>query len=396
MNFAAAMSEHPDAAHATGEVIGSILERLGEAPDLVVAFLTAAHRDAAGEFATTVRHVLQPGTLIGATAQSIAGGDREVEDQPAIALWAARIGPVTPVRLTARASADGMEILGAEGLRTTGPDAPATLLLLTDPFSFPVTGFVDQLAESLPQLRVMGGVVSAAGAPGGNRLILDDAEFDDGAVGVVLDAQQPVTLVVSQGCRPIGSPWTVTQAEGNTIGELAGQPALVRLAQLAEHANTDERELLERGVHLGRVVDEHRAEFGRGDFLIRNLLGADADSGALVAGDEVPVGSTVQFQVRDADSADEDLRLLLSSAGTADAALLFTCNGRGMQFFGAPDHDAELIDGFVNDHALAGMFCAGEIGPIGGRSFLHGFTASIALFHGTDRHPRPERSLNVG
>ena len=127
------------------------------------------------------------------------------------------------------------------------------------------------------------------------------------------------------------------------------------------------------------VVDEHKADFERGDFLVRNVLGGDQDSGTVVVGDEVTVGQTVQFQVRDAAAADEDLRELLSGVD-ASAALVFTCNGRGQHLFGTPDHDAGVVDLLLGPLPTSGAFCAGEIGPVGGRNFLHGFTASIALF----------------
>jgi small ligand-binding sensory domain FIST len=184
---------------------------------------------------------------------------------------------------------------------------------------------------------------------------------------------------VSQGCRPIGRPYVVTKAEQNLIEELAGKPAMERLQELAAAATEDERELLRQGLHVGLVVDEHKADFARGDFLVRNLLGADEQTGALAVGEQVGVGQTVQFHVRDAAAADEDLRELLADAD-ADAALLFTCNGRGRHLFGVADHDAGLVEKLLGPIPLAGAFCAGEIGPVGGRNFLHGFTASLALF----------------
>jgi small ligand-binding sensory domain FIST len=196
----------------------------------------------------------------------------------------------------------------------------------------------------------------------------------------------PVAAVVSQGCRPIGDPFTVTRSERNVIYELAGRPALERLNDIIAGATPDDRQLLQQGIHLGVVVDESRDAFSRGDFLIRNVLGADRGVGAIAVGDDVPIGAVVQFQVRDADSADEDLRELLGDR-TGSAALVFTCNGRGTNLFGDPHHDAEAVSTAVDGAATAGMFCAGEIGPIGGRSHLHGFTASVVLFDGAATTP---------
>jgi small ligand-binding sensory domain FIST len=188
-----------------------------------------------------------------------------------------------------------------------------------------------------------------------------------------------IQSVVSQGCRPIGHPFTVTRADRNLVVELGGQPALQRLQELAAGVTEDDRALLRQGLHVGLVVDEHKSDFERGDFLVRNVLGADPDAGSIAVGDHVDVGRTLQFQVRDRDAADEDLRALLASREAA-GALLFTCNGRGQHLFGAPDHDSGVLDQLLGPLPVAGAFCAGELGPVGGRNFLHGFTASLALF----------------
>jgi len=223
-------------------------------------------------------------------------------------------------------------------------------------------------------------VASAGFGPGANLLALDGQVHDDGAVGVVVPGGAAVVeAVVSQGCRPIGSPLTVTRSEANVVAEIAGVAATERLREALEGLSEPDRDLARRGLHVGRVVDEHRIDLGRGDFLVRNLVGVDPEAGTLAVNDLVEVGSTVQFQVRDADAADEDLRDLLAGRH-ADGALVFTCNGRGARLFGAPDHDAELVTSLTGSRATAGMFCAGEIGPVGGVPFLHGFTASIALF----------------
>ncbi len=372
MPFAAALSLHPDASVAAGETIGQLLERHGPSPDLAVLFVTAAHRDELAAISAAVRTLLRPVTMLGAAAVSVIGGSNEAEEVPAMSLWAAwGLGDVEPVRLTAEAS--------------TLPDtvgADHTLLLLVDPFSFPGDAFLEAVALTHPGTPIIGGLASAASAPGGNVLLLDDARYRDGAVAVAVpSAAMAVSTVVSQGCRPVGSPFTVTRASGNVLGEIGGRPALERLQELAETLDPDDRALLSGGVHLGRVIDEHRSEHGRGDFLIRAVLGADRRSGALVVGEQIEVGATVQFQVRDAGSASEELeRLLCEQHPTADAALVFTCNGRGRRFFGEADHDARTVHEFTLSGAVAGMFCAGEFGPVGGRTFLHGYTASVALF----------------
>ena len=379
MPFTSALSQHPVPATAVGEVVGQVLERLGSAPDLAVLFVTPPHAGALEDAAGAVSDVLRPGTLIGCAAVSVVGTAREVEREPAVTLWAGRFGPVEPVRLTAFRDGDGFSF---EGWPDEVPFEPSALLLLADPFSFPVQELYAELAGRQPGLRVVGGNASAAAGPGGNRLVLDRVVHTSGAVGVLLGPGVDVDTVVSQGCRPIGRPYIVTRAERNYVLELAGSPALERLVQMTNEGMPEEDiDLIDHGLHLGQVIDERKLDFERGDFLVRNVLGADQANGAIAVDDHVPVGATVQFHVRDAASADEDLRHLLAGR-EADAALVFTCNGRGMHLFGTPDHDAKVLDERVGVPA-AGFFAAGEFGPVGGRNFVHGFTASIALFRET-------------
>jgi small ligand-binding sensory domain FIST len=373
--FAAALSEHPVAAEAVGEVLGSLVEQGGVEPDLVVVFASSAHVEFLGEISAAIQTVLRPGTLVGSAASAVLGGGREVEEIPALSVWAAWTVPVRGLRLWAETFDDSIAI---EGVPADLPEG-ATLLLLADPFSFPADGLADQLAAVRPDVNVVGGLASAATGPGGNALVLDGVVHRDGAVAVVLQREQLVGPVVSQGCRPIGDPMVVTGSDRNFLLELAGKPALDQLMGLAEDLPPDDRALLGQGVHLGVVIDETRDAFGRGDFLVRSIIGADREKGVLAVGDQIPVGTTVQFHVRDAGSADEDLHDLLRGV-RGDGALVFTCNGRGSGLFGVDDHDASVIVDHLGTEAVAGMFCAGELGPVGGRSFLHGFTASVLIF----------------
>ncbi|HSS10697.1 MAG TPA: FIST N-terminal domain-containing protein, partial [Acidimicrobiales bacterium] len=335
------------------------------------------------------RRLLEPSLLIGCAAESVAGNGHEVEQAPAVSLWAGVFGPVAPIRLWMAMDEaiddEHAEHHQIEGWPTSTPFDAQALLLLADPYSLPVDALLKGLAKRHPGLRVLGGMASAAQGPGGNRLALDDRIFTGGAVGALIGPGVELETVVSQGCRPIGRPLVVTKAERNVIYELAGQPALERLLEMARGGMPErDIQLINEGLHVGLVVDEHKAEFGRGDFLIRNVLGADRSNGAIAVGDLVDVGTTVQFHVRDATSADEDLRELLAFRH-ADGALLFTCNGRGSRLFDEPDHDAGVVSDLLGDPPLAGFFAAGELGPVGSRNFLHGFTASLALFE--DRDP---------
>lgn len=377
MPFAAALSQHPVAADAVGEVLGSIVEQRGVEPDLVVVFASAAHVEFLGEISAAITTVLRPGTLVGASASAVLAGAQEAEEVPALSVWAAWTEPVRPLRLATgpvHDDGDGPAVM-VQGVPADVP-LGSTILLLADPHSFPADGFLTQLADARPDIVVVGGLASAASQPGGNALVLDGEVHRDGAVGVVLP---PTQAVVSQGCRPVGEPMVVTKADRGFLIELAGRPALDRLTDLTTDLPLEDRALLAKGIQLGVAIDEHRLEFGRGDFLVRPVLGADRGRGVIAVGTEVAVGTTVQFHVRDAASADDDLWSLLDGV-TGAGALVFTCNGRGVRLFGVEDHDAAVVAEALDTTAVAGMFCAGEVGPVGGRSFLHGFTASILVF----------------
>jgi small ligand-binding sensory domain FIST len=258
------------------------------------------------------------------------------------------------------------------------------LILLADPFSTPVDEVLAVLADRCPGSAAIGGLAGGGHDSGENRLILNDEVYDGGLVGVALSGRIAVRMVVSQGCRPIGEPYVVTKAEQNVIHELGGVPALERLQTLFESLGSDERRIAQRALHLGIVIDEHRDRFERGDFLVRNLIGADRGSGSVAIGDQVQEGQTVQFHVRDAQSASEDLNLLLAADRSIHraplGALLFSCCGRGRGLFGRPHHDITAVREREGDVPIAGFFAQGEIGPVGGGNFLHGYTASLALF----------------
>jgi len=391
MPFAAALSEHPVAAHAVGEVAGEILDTFGERPDLALVFVTPPFAGALEDAVGAIDDILHPLALIGCAAESVVGPHREVERTAAVSLFAARTGPLLPVVLHATAGAEG-EATAVSGWPEELSFEPQALLLVADPFSFPTEGFLDWVATRYPGLPVIGGMASAAQAPGGNRLSLGRRVGTSGAVGALLGPGVRVETVVSQGCRPFGQPLVVTRSEGNVIFELAGAPALERLVTQAHGALTEaEVALLEMGgLQIGRVIDEHKEHFGRGDFLVRNVVGADRSSGALAVGDAMALGTIVQFHIRDAATADEDLHAMVSTR-RADAALVFTCNGRGTRLFGEQHHDVRVLSEHLGAVPMAGFFAAGELGPVGGRNFLHGFTASVALLrdHATRAEPLP-------
>ncbi|HXQ91350.1 MAG TPA: FIST N-terminal domain-containing protein [Acidimicrobiales bacterium] len=389
MPFAAAMSEHPLTAHAAGEVTGAVLERIGERPDFAAVFVTPPHAGALEDVMRCVEEVLHPLVSVGCAAESVLGPHREVEQDAAVTLLAGHVGPLVPVALDAVPSESG-DGLVLRGWPASIPFSPEALILVGDPYSFPAESFLDWVDTNHPGLRVVGGLASAARGPGGNRLALGTRVQTGGAVGALLGPGAELSTLVSQGCRPFGDPLVVTRAEHNLLLELAGRPALEQVLTQARNALSEpEMVLLETGgLHLGRVINEHKEHFDRGDFLVRNVAGADRATGAIGVGDPIGVGTIVQFHLRDAATADEDLHALLG-AEQADAALVFSCNGRGTRLFGEAHHDVRVLTEHLGAVPMAGFFAAGEIGPVGGRNFLHGFTASVALLRERHRPSAP-------
>jgi small ligand-binding sensory domain FIST len=380
--FGAAVSTAPDHHRALDEVVPAALEQLGGQPDLALCFFSMEHADAAAGIALSLSERTGTAAIVGCTAERVIGGSRELEETPALALWLARLPgvEVQPFGLQVVAVPDGYGITGWPELP---PETRASVLLLADPFTFPADRFLERLDEEQPGLAVIGGMVSGADEGGRHRLLAGTEVLDGGAVGVALTGPVQVRSVVSQGCRPIGAPFAVTRGEGNVVHELGGRPAVDRLRQLLATIDPDEAALLRSGgLQVGQVIDEHKASFARGDFLVRGLLGADPDSGSIALADTVEVGQTLQFHVRDATAADEDLELLLGPVRDwrPKGVLLFACNGRGRGFFGEPDHDAALVAAATGRAPTAGFFAQGELGPVGGRNFLHTYTASMAVF----------------
>jgi small ligand-binding sensory domain FIST len=372
-----------DAGEAARRAVGEARASLGDAsPSFAVLFASAHFLGSAEALAGAVAEETGHLPLIGCVAEAVAGGAREVESVPAVSLWlAADLGPVETFAMEFVRTSSG----GAYGGYRFGPGPAGVHLLICDPFTFPASDLLAHLNSRVPGAVLMGGIASGGLALRQSRLFLDGRVLSSGAVGARLPRAE-IHPLVAQGCRPVGHPYTTTRADGNVIFELGGRPPLTRLQELATELPGRDRELLAQGVQLGMVIDEYQAEPRQGDFLIRGIVGTDPTSGAIVVGDEVEVGQTVQFHVRDASSADEDLRRTLEREAAAlgdcraAGALMFTCNGRGSRLFPGPDHDAGLLATMLGEIPMAGFFCAGEIGPVGGRNFLHAFTASIALF----------------
>lgn len=372
--------------------------------DLALLFVSGKHTGEVEQIASIVRQSLEPGTLVGVTAEGVVGGDAEVERTTAISLLTLSL-PGTSLHTFAYRDLphvkDGDASALAKAAEVTGMRRDARgILFFADPFSVPAAAAVDVIArakssvEGLKRCPVVGGMASASSKPGGNALILNDQITRAGGFGVTIRGDLEVDCVVSQGCKPIGKPLIVTGAQRNVIKTLGGEKALDVLRQMVSELPEEDRALLPNGVFVGRVIDEYKPRFGRGDFLIRGVLGVDQQTGAIAIGDLVRPGQTVQFHLRDARTAAEDLELLLAAQQLQHppaGGLLATCNGRGTRLFPEPGHDARAISKALSPDPenrafpLAGFFAAGEIGPIGASSFLHGHTASLALFRAKRR-----------
>ena len=384
------LSEEFDTVSAAAEAADRARAGLDGDCDLCLVFASGPHLPMAKWMLSEVHDRLGPRNLIGCGAGGTLAQGRELEEGPGVVVWAASLpgAEVSTMHLSAERDGEGFRLLGLPA-ELAGPDSEdasgpgGAIIPLCDPFSFPSELLLEALERARPRAPVLGGLASASFA-GGTVLLRDGDVHSNGAVAAVLSGVE-VLPCVSQGAVPVGAEMAITAAEGNVIAELAGKPAMERLGEVIAALPERERELAAAGVLLGIVIDENRPSYERGDFLVRPIIGADRESGALVTGERVRVGQTVRLHVRDAASADEDLREALRAqaqalgAEGAAGALLFTCNGRGTHMFRAPDHDAAAIEDSLGAPA-AGFFCAGEIGPVGGRNFLHGFTATMAVF----------------
>ena len=393
--YGAGLSTEPDLREAVAESVEQAAASLeGRTPDLAVVFASHRYGDGRETVGAEVLAASGAGRVIGCIGESIVGSGREVEDQPSVSVFLASLPEAELIGFSLQAEID----LEAQTATITGlPDMlleageeawkDGALLFLGDPTTFPVDQLLEHLGEHCPGLRVFGGMASGALRTGDVRLFLQEETAHHGAVALWLGGV-PVRHVTSQGCRPIGPPMVVTACELNVVQALAGKSAMEKLREIYQECEGEDRALLENasrsgGLHIGIVVDEHISQPDRGDFLVRAVLGSDPKTGSLVVGDLVRRGRTVRFHVRDPDAADEDLRELLARAWSvrpARGALLFTCNGRGTRFFPTPNHDAGLVEEQGGAIPVAGFFAAGELGPVGPRNFLHGYTASLALF----------------
>jgi len=389
MPFLSLVSTAGDANQALAELRAQARGGWNGAVDVALVFFTPQHLGAVENIAKAISE-FKPRALLGCPGETIIGNDREFEGGPALCLWLGRWAQpinVTPFHLAIEQTSEGCSLLGWPDELVDAPPTESLLLTVADPFTFPTDDFLGQINYAKPGLRVVGAMASGTRETGQHRLILGERVLLEGAAGVLLQGPIACRSVVSQGCRPIGKPLVITKARDNIIHELGGKPALAQLQQLWQELPPRDQQLVQQGLHVGRVINEYQAAFQRGDFLVRNVIGIERGTGAVAITDRVRVGQTIQFHVRDAASADDDLRMLLQqdarvNAAKPQGALIFSCNGRGTRLFQQPHHDAAAIQKEMGPLPLAGFFAQGELGPIGGQNFIHGFTASVALFEG--------------
>ena len=366
--------------------------------------------------ADTLRDQLSSAHMLGVTASGVISSANEIEDGPALSVMACRfpnvgIKPFWIDHLSPRESVEERAAGLADQIGATQDMRAA--LFFADPFSVPLVNLIPALSASRVQVvsesgrvdsigTIIGGMASAGNKANTNTLLLDGEIRNSGAMGVTLSGDIQVDTIVSQGCRPIGHPMIITKARGNLILELAGVRAVDAIREIVQELNQEDKQLLGNGLVMGRVINENKSHFGRGDFLIRNIMGGDESSGAVAVADLVRAGQTIQLHLHDDQTAKEDLSLLLDGQrlySKPAGALLISCTSRGRQFFGDQGHDAYAIhhafDKVPDGASLAksgtevvagdgipvgGFFANGEIGPIDQQIFQHGHSAVIGLF----------------
>jgi small ligand-binding sensory domain FIST len=362
----------------------------GERPDIAFVFIGGHSARDSEIIIDTIRKRTDAKHLLGCTAGGVLGGGREVEQRASVALTLASLPGVKidPFHIEADRYPDGdesparwHECLGVK------PDPRPAFVLIPDPFSSDAQQLLEGLDYAYPGCVKVGGLASGGHSPGVNRLFLDGDVHGSGTVGVALSGNLVVDTAVAQGCRPIGTPGRIDKSHGHYLIEVSGKPALQFVQEQIDQLGEEEGELARQSLFLGIAMDPFRtAPPEPGDYLIRNFLGVDRERGVLAVGEQLPIGRTVQLHVRDKRTSTEDLVVVLrrtldrTGGASPNGALLFSCLGRGRHLYGEPDKDSQLFRSVVGDVPLGGFFCSGEIGPVGGETYLHGFTSSFGLF----------------
>ena len=362
------------------EAAEELRAELGADPTLALAFLSTGYAEHLAEFQEVVAVHGHAAVLCGCTGSGLIGTSREAVTTEGFSLLFLDL-PAAGIRAVPVAQGDVETSAGDAFWRGRAGQDPAAWLALANPFRFDADTWLREWNSAYRGVPVLGGL--AGGGDNEAVTVFGPAigQTSD-ALAIALDGVRLET-VVSQGCRPIGEPLPVTRADEHLLLELGSRPAYQVLEQAFNTLADAEKQRARGNLFAGLAVDEYKEQFGRGDFLVRNILGADPATGAVVVGASPRTGQTLQYQLRDAATADEELRTLLAPlAARAEkpvASLLFSCNGRGRHLFGTPDHNAKAIAGMLGPHPSAGFFCNGEIAPVRGLNALHGNTAAAAV-----------------
>lgn len=384
MRWAAASSRLDLPSAAAEDVARQLRAQAGEGPwDLVLAFVAGPGAQRTEATARALRAECPAGTFAAVSARGVVTLEHEVEHGVGLSVFAARLPGVRiePFVMLPEAWADPVGSVESFDRLAPGMRGAEVVLMFGDPFTLDLDRVLGLVHHWAPGVRVAGGLASAGVRPGGNTVVLNDWAAHEGGFALALSGAIRADVVVSQGCDPIGPLLEVTEVEEHLVLALDRQPALERLEQVLLALPASQRDRLRQGLYVGRPA-RPEAE-GRGDFLIRNMLGADRTRGAIAVADTLARGERIRLHVRDARAAEDDLGMLLAPQAfdrPASAALLFSCNGRGRGLYGVPDRDVALLRSALPATApVAGMFCAGELGPVGERNHLHGHTASIVV-----------------
>jgi len=400
-----ALSTRASLEAAVAEIVESVGKSLSNTPDLGILFISSAYTSEYPRLVPLLLEKLPLPVLIGCGGGGIIGvNDQnrvlEVENNPAISLSVAHLPDVEvhPFHIAGDSLPDldsspqsWAELIGVP------PEKQPHFILLSDTFSSKINDLLEGLDFAYPGSVKVGGLASSNSMATQSALFYYSENnpgrylYTEGTVGIALSGNIVVDTIVAQGCRPIGEPYTVNKGERNVILELTdtdgtSRPPLEFLRDLIQSLSEEDRQLAQNSLFLGVVRDEFKLKLKPGDFLIRNLLGVDPRYGAIAIGDRVRPGQRIQFHLRDAQASALDLETLLSlyqqeksGAPPTVGALMFSCLGRGEGLYGIPNFDSELFWQYLDQMPLGGFFCNGEIGPVAGRTFLHGYTSVFGI-----------------
>ena len=406
IQWANALSTCPSLEAAIAEVVDRVQKSLTATPDLGLVFISSAYASEYSRLMPLLREQLSVPVIIGCGGSGIIGMNshgetQEIEGEPALSLSLAHLPDVQVQAF--HIPGDGLPDLDSPpntwvDLIGVAPQEEPHFILLADPFSA-INDLLQGLDFAYPGSSKVGGMTSAGAMGVQSALFCNYKLYREGTVGVALSGNIVLETIVAQGCRPIGQTYQVTACERNIVLELATQDNVEKtsseiesrrplevLRDLLQSLSEEDRQLAQHSLFVGVARDEFKQQLGHGDFLIRNLLGVDPRVGAIAIGDRVRPGQRIQFHLRDARTSEEDLELLLhryqkDSSGTTEAAgaVMFSCLGRGKGLYGKPDFDSQLFGRYLSNIQLSGFFCNGEIGPVGGSTFLHGYTSVFGI-----------------